>query len=138
MKSKILKSLCTTGIAATFAMASVGPAISAPVTSPGWFGNNATATLVAHRGDRHRGDGPYYGGYKGSRHHHPGYRSHNGFWFPLAAFGLGAIIGGAVANNSGGSAHVQWCYDRYRSYRVYDNSYQPYNGPRRLCYSPYG
>jgi len=37
----------------------------------------------------------------------------------------------------GGSAHVRWCYARYRSYRAYDNTYQPYNGPRRQCYSPY-
>ncbi|WP_353645524.1 BA14K family protein [Mesorhizobium sp. WSM2239] len=35
------------------------------------------------------------------------------------------------------SAHVQWCYDRYRSYRAYDNTFQPYNGPRRQCWSPY-
>ena len=38
---------------------------------------------------------------------------------------------------SGSSAHVQWCYDRYRSYRAYDNTFQPYNGPRQLCWSPY-
>lgn len=36
-----------------------------------------------------------------------------------------------------GSAHVRWCYDRYRSYRAYDNTFQPYNGPRRQCWSPY-
>lgn len=35
------------------------------------------------------------------------------------------------------SAHVQWCYDRYRSYRASDNTFQPYNGPRQQCYSPY-
>ncbi|WP_159586540.1 BA14K family protein [Chelativorans xinjiangense] len=35
------------------------------------------------------------------------------------------------------SAHVQWCYSRYRSYREWDNSFQPYNGPRRACVSPY-
>ncbi len=34
-------------------------------------------------------------------------------------------------------AHVAWCYDRYRSYRAYDNSFQPNHGPRRECYSPY-
>ncbi|WP_265518065.1 BA14K family protein [Nitratireductor luteus] len=33
--------------------------------------------------------------------------------------------------------HVSWCYDRYRSYRAYDNTFQPYNGPRRACRSPY-
>lgn len=35
------------------------------------------------------------------------------------------------------SAHVRWCQDRYRSYRVRDNSWQPYNGSRRQCRSPY-
>ncbi|TPN15988.1 BA14K family protein [Mesorhizobium sp. B2-1-3] len=35
------------------------------------------------------------------------------------------------------SAHVRWCYNRYRSYRAYDNTFQPYNGPRQQCYSPY-
>lgn len=34
-------------------------------------------------------------------------------------------------------AHVAWCYDRYRSYRAWDNSFQPNYGPRRQCYSPY-
>ena len=53
------------------------------------------------------------------------------------------MIGGAIANSNsyyrggGGSAHVQWCYDRYRSYRASDNTFQPYNGPRQQCYSPY-
>ena len=37
----------------------------------------------------------------------------------------------------GGSAHVAWCYYRYRSYRAWDNTYQPYHGPRRQCWSPF-
>lgn len=36
-----------------------------------------------------------------------------------------------------GSAHVNWCYDRYRSYRASDNTFQPYHGSRRQCWSPY-
>ncbi len=35
------------------------------------------------------------------------------------------------------SAHVDWCFDRYRSYREWDNTFQPYNGGRRRCLSPY-
>ena len=35
------------------------------------------------------------------------------------------------------SAHVEWCYDRYRSYRAYDNTFQPYYGRRQQCWSPY-
>ncbi|WP_324288253.1 BA14K family protein [Hoeflea algicola] len=32
---------------------------------------------------------------------------------------------------------MDWCYDRYRSYRERDNTYQPYEGGRRQCNSPY-
>ncbi|HHP6709089.1 TPA: BA14K family protein [Acinetobacter baumannii] len=28
-------------------------------------------------------------------------------------------------------------FDHYRSYRAYDNTYQPYDGPREQCWSPY-
>lgn len=38
---------------------------------------------------------------------------------------------------SGRNAHINWCYNRYRSYRASDNTFQPYNGPRRQCYSPF-
>ncbi|WP_371328597.1 BA14K family protein [Shinella sp. HZN7] len=89
------------------------------------------------RGDRYG----WYRGHRGYRYQRPGYRYHDGFWFPLAAFGVGTIIGGAIANDrtyvGGGSAHVNWCANRYRSYRAYDNTFQPYNGPRRQCISPY-
>ncbi|MEI2297180.1 BA14K family protein [Ensifer sp. MJa1] len=37
----------------------------------------------------------------------------------------------------GGSTHTSWCYARYRSYRAYDNTFQPYHGPRQVCVSPY-
>lgn len=89
-------------------------------------------------------DRAYYNGHRGYRYHRRGYRNHNGWWFPAGAFVAGAIIGGAISNNNdrvysgGGSAHVRWCYNRYRSYRDYDNTFQPYNGPRRQCNSPYG
>jgi hypothetical protein len=33
----------------------------------------------------------------------------------------------------GSNAHVRSCYARYRSYRAWDNTYQPYYGPRRPC-----
>jgi hypothetical protein len=67
---------------------------------------------------------------------------------------VGAIVGGIIVNQfqqSGqyphqgtqrGSylsrSHIDWCHNRWRSYRVSDNSYQPYNGPRRMCVSPFG
>jgi BA14K-like protein len=60
----------------------------------------------------------------------------------------GVLAGAAIANavrpkdvivqsSSNGNAHVNWCFGRYKSYRMSDNSFQPYNGPRKQCYSPY-
>jgi hypothetical protein len=82
----------------------------------------------------------WYNGHRGYRDHRRGYRQHNGYWFPLAAFATGAIIGGAVQSrpsHSYGNNHASWCANRWRSYRAYDNSYQPSNGSRRACVSPY-
>lgn len=89
------------------------------------------------RGFYNHGGHGWYNGHRGYRHRRDGYREYNGWWFPAAILG-GAIIGNAIVNQpSGGSAHVQWCYDRYRSYRASDNTFQPYNGPRQQCVSPY-
>ncbi|GHD09248.1 BA14K family protein [Tianweitania populi] len=97
-----------------------------------------------HRGYYRDGRGrDYYNGHRGYRHYRHGYRRHGNAWYPAAAFLGGAIIGGAIANSQSaprvrsGSSHVQWCYDRYRSYRASDNTFQPNNGPRRQCNSPY-
>jgi BA14K-like protein len=83
----------------------------------------------------------YHNGYRGYRYYRPGYRHYDGWWYPAAAFVAGALITGAIVNQQqrvySGNAHVNWCYSRYRSYRAYDNTYQPYYGPRRQCYSPY-
>ena len=81
----------------------------------------------------------FYNGHRGYRDRRPGSRSHNGYWFPLAAFATGAIIGGAMQQPrpAYGGSHVSWCQNRWRSYRAYDNTYQPNSGPRRICVSPY-
>nr|WP_244670028.1 BA14K family protein [Kaistia sp. 32K] len=86
----------------------------------------------------------YWNGYSGYRYERPGYRYYNGWWYPLAAFGVGAAVGSAIAQppayyggGSYASAHYQWCENRYRSYRASDNTFQPNNGPRRQCVSPY-
>lgn len=103
-----------------------------PGPRPGWNGN-------------HRPRPGYWNGHRGYNHYRHGYRRHNdGWWYPLAAFGAGAIIGGAITNQPApqpvyrySNNHVQWCYNRYKSYRASDNTFQPYNGPRRQCNSPY-
>ncbi len=86
-----------------------------------------------------RKNGVYLNGVRGHNRYRDGYRRSNGFWFPAAAFLGGVIIGGAIVNgnNQFGIRHIRWCENRYRSYRTSSNSYQPYDGPRRICYSPY-
>ncbi len=164
---KLLSGFCATAMAATFAISSIMPVAAAPVFIPKAVEAKTDIKLADHtprhtrrmqrrenrqdrrefrreaRQDRRefREDYGRYNGYRGYRSYRRGYREHNGYWFPAAAFIAGALITGAIANNNrtyyGGNSHVSWCYDRWRSYRAYDNSYQPYGGPRRICYSPY-
>ena len=91
--------------------------------------------VIIRKGNR------YWKGHRGYRSYRNGYlRYHDGYWYPRSAFGLTIIIAPQprrIIRSYGGNAHVNWCYNRYRSYRAYDNTYQPYGGPRRACYSPY-
>ncbi len=90
-----------------------------------------------------RGHG-YYGRYRGSRHHRPGWRQYNGWWFPPAAFALGLALGGGPRYAEPPRryldlprAHYRWCDRRYRSYRASDNTFIPRRGVRAECRSPY-
>ncbi|SDA98521.1 BA14K family protein [Mesorhizobium qingshengii] len=141
--NKIVSGLLAASLSASFAVAV--PAGAAPVFAPP--APSAPSDLQAvdykpwikHRAHRRftRNDGMYWNGHRGYREYRRGYRRHGDFWFPLAAFATGALISGAIINHRSGNAHVQWCYDHYRSYRASDNTYQPYSGPRRQCNSPY-
>lgn len=76
-----------------------------------------------HRYHRHRGNGDVAAGIIGG----------------LAA---GAIIGSMAnsqssSNNLPRNYHVEWCLNKYRSYDVRSDTFQPYNGPRKRCNSPY-
>jgi len=99
--------------------------------------------------------GRYYGGgyYGGGYYNDSGAAALLGLGL---GFGLGSLYNNSYYNNSYynngyyngyyaprryygtvSSAHVRWCYSRYRSYRAWDNTFQPYGGPRQPCYSPY-
>lgn len=109
-------------------------------------GRDRRRTFDSARGDsrgfERRGNYVYYNGHRGYRERRSGYRYHEGFWFPLAAFAAGALIGGAIVSSPPppppSNPHVEWCRAHYRSYNPYDNTFQPYGGPRAYCRSPYG
>ncbi|MGH6859955.1 MAG: BA14K family protein [Phyllobacterium sp.] len=145
---RILSAICVSALSLAVGFTSVIPVSAAPLV-PRQIEVKSNVEQIQHRRDRRIGVDRHdrrghWKGYRGYRHGRHGYRRHNdGWWYPLAAFGAGAIIGGAIANQPSraaparGNSHVQWCYDKYRSYRASDNTYQPYNGPRQQCYSPY-
>ena len=87
----------------------------------------------------------------------PARRPHHGRGNGAAVAGIvgGLIVGAAIAGSNrryedrryrerpvyrsrgGSSAHIEWCLDHYRSYRMSDDTFQPYRGGRRYCNSPY-
>ena len=119
-----------------------------------WAGNG-NPQVWRHHGNWHGGGrwnhgGRWDHGWRRGGHWRGGYYRHHDGWGPGAAIGLGLGLGALGALQyydapryyaprvyRGGNAHVRWCYARYRSYRAYDNTYQPYHGPRRQCVGPY-
>lgn len=99
-----------------------------------WRGSKMRHSRNGWRSHDARGHYRSWRGHRGYSYYRPGYRRYNGFWFPAAAFTTGVVIGTTV--NRGSNSHVRWCRDRYVSYRASDNTYQPYDGPRRECVSP--
>ncbi|MBO0344930.1 BA14K family protein [Roseibium limicola] len=135
--------------------------ISSPIVAQAAVDGNLV-TKVQHRPrfERH-GKDYWYNGHRGSRRQHRGWREYRGWWFPPAAFAFsfGTAPQRAAPRHydkprrnapqrydrprhdarGGGLSprHYRWCQNRYRSYRASDNTFQPYNGPRRRCRSPF-
>ncbi|OWW00109.1 hypothetical protein ATY81_25270 [Rhizobium sp. R72] len=73
---------------------------------------------------------PYYGSYYDTHYGSP-YGYYGGpyrYYRPYRNYAWSGYYGGS---------HARWCYARYRSYRAFDNTFQPYYGPRRQCVGPY-
>ncbi|WP_337269810.1 BA14K family protein [Oryzifoliimicrobium ureilyticus] len=96
-------------------------------------------------GWRDRGDWRGRGDWHGRRYYRDRdyyrYRHHNNAGAIIGGLAAGAIIGGALSARPSYrppvNSHTSWCYNRYRSYRASDNTFQPNSGPRRQCVSPY-
>ncbi|WP_455873825.1 BA14K family protein [Rhizobium yanglingense] len=162
-----MKKLAVVLISAVTALTSVPPAEAFPainVEKPkvvsnieqvrdrdwsGWSNFARRRYLKSMRSNR----GAYYGGSRGYRYNryygrrYRDYDNDNDAAAIIGGLALGAIVGGALAQPGyygapssyayGGNGHTSWCYSRYRSYRAWDNTFQPYYGPRRQCVSPY-
>lgn len=79
-------------------------------------------------------------GYYGGGYYNNGYNNGGAVAAGLiSGLLIGGMLGAAASqqNQSAYNAHVAWCAQTYRSYRASDNTFQPYNGPRQPCASPY-
>jgi len=125
--------LSLTGIAA--AVPPAGAAMPAvPFTAAG---DAVTRAQPVHDGIYWRHSRPYWNGYRGYRYPRPGYNYYGGFWFPPPAFGIIIVPPAGQPTYQLTERHYRWCERRYRSYRRWDNTFQPYHGPRKQCISPY-
>ncbi len=113
------------------AMSAPAAARAAVDVQPG----TATVQKVDHRGRHHR-DWRRYDRRDWHRYDRRHYRPRSGFYLH---FGTPAPRYAPPPRRAYGlpRSHVNWCHARYRSYRSWDNTFQPYNGPRRQCVSPY-
>lgn len=91
----------------------------------------------ARRYDR-RHHGPRYSYRRpGFRHYHGGYYYSSPWWVgPSIGFAL-TVPGVTLGLGGGGSAHVEWCLNRYRSYDPSSDTFLGYDGYRHRCNSPY-
>ncbi|TCR04207.1 BA14K family protein [Neorhizobium sp. BT27B] len=99
----LMKTVSIFGVAAAMLATSVAPGAAAmPImpaapavkAAPVESGNVVQVQYWRDRGGYRDG---WYGGHRGYREYRPRHRYHDGYWYPLAAFGAGAIIGGALA-----------------------------------------
>jgi hypothetical protein len=132
---------------AAISLTAVGSeAAATPRLSPAFEHASTDITPVAVRRGFHAVGGVfYYNGHRGVVYARRGYRYHRGYWFPPAAFARPVVVApvprtvvvapAPIARLT--AAHIRWCYATYVSYRSTDNTYQPYEGPRRQCWSPY-
>jgi len=89
--------------------------------------------------------------YKGKRHYkryskHRKHKKRKYHGFDAGSFVAGTLLGVIITQpgtryvydqRSLPKVHVHYCKNRYKSYRLWDNSWQPYHGPRKFCRSPY-
>ena len=94
----MISTVSALAIALSMGASTVTTAQAAPLTPlPTTVAESSGVVNVQHRRGYHRRNGrAYYNGHRGYRHPRRGWRQHNGWWFPPAAF-AGALIGGAIA-----------------------------------------
>jgi hypothetical protein len=102
----------------------------------GWGGFGSGLFLGFGLGSIYR---PYGYGYPGYGYGYPGYGyGYPGYGYGYPGYGYGYGYRPYYRTYyGGGSAHVRWCYNHYRTYSARSNTFIGYDGYRHRCRSPY-
>jgi hypothetical protein len=147
----IKRTILAAAAALAFSVSAVGVSQAAPIPAAPATAKGFEILPATHRqgGVYWKHGHPYYKGYRGHRHRRHGYVFFGGFWFPNTAFSIVIVPQpryryryvepypryNRTINLT--PKHFWWCGKQYRSYRKWDNTFQPYHGPRKQCHSPY-
>ncbi|MEP7456155.1 BA14K family protein [Phyllobacterium sp. SB3] len=141
-KGNTMKFLAIILLSITTAFSSYTPALALPMNGSGLQNQKSTNLFEIRdrrefrRNNNRRAD-RHHKRWRGDRDHRRygrDRRHRNNAGAIIGGLAAGAIIGGVLSSQANSNnSHVQNCYDRYRSYRASDNTYQPTNGPRRQC-----
>ncbi len=136
MRLKTFLTAAALSLSGAVALPQAGQALPA---APHSVDRPAPLVTPVHDGIYWRYRRPYYRGYPGYPYRRPGYRYYGGYWFPPGSFygGVIVIVPPYQRTYQLTERHYRWCEHRYRSYRRWDNTFQPYHGPRKQCVSPY-
>lgn len=115
-----------------------GPGVWTPPPQPGYVAPpNRRWNRAPGYGGGYPG-GYYGGGYHGGGYYGPGYTDrYVPEYRPRYRYAEPRYYEPDYDDRSLTAAHVQWCFDRYKTYRVSDNTYKPSKNTRRECISPY-
>jgi hypothetical protein len=138
----MLKSMCAMAVAASLGLGVwTASATASPVARVGQVTAPSSAIEVTSRRNHNWYGGPCLPGDCRAeyRHRHP--YNYDEPWL-TAPFFIGDrfveyYYDDEYYGNHRGSAHVEWCSDRYRSYRPSTNTWTSYSGRIRRCISPY-
>ncbi len=140
--------LLSAAFAVVIAMTALAPASATPVVPSKPVAQSAQDGLKIEAGHRHW------------RRHHGHFVHPRRHWRPRHGLSFGIVIGPSYRHRPYydpyyepryvvrpryhhrhvvriRDPHARWCYNRYRSYDRYSNTFQPYHGRRRTCVSPY-
>ena len=143
--NKIMSGILAGALSASFAASAALPANAVQMFVPqAPSASSDVQTVEARNGDprwirRHgnrvhrrviHNDGMYWNGHRGYRETIAAIAGTVTFGSRLLPLPPVALIGSAIVNSENnrvyaGNAHVQWCYNHYRSYRASDNTFQP-------------